>query len=356
VRVLDLTRRTSPPALEIVPCLPCEMLTQLNRATWEEGAGTYEEVSVFDDYRTNVSPRLASAIEQLGGGGKPWGSLNGLALRDPPALDVPSFLSRVEETSARELRLIVLGSHVSSLRDLVGSFLEAAADGDQEAMHRLLEADPMDGPSPAFHRLLSLDMERAKALTLEVLGLWNQEVFAPRMAEIRRVVERDVAAKRALVRELSLEQVVERATNGLQYAPLPGIRRVVLVPHIAMRPWNLLNEWDDTYLILYPAADESLELDRAEPPARLVRLYRALDDPKRLRILKLLYRGPAGLQEIADHVGVAKSTAHHHMVILRAAGLTRVGTDYSARYSLRPERLGDTGGWLEAFVTGEEPS
>jgi DNA-binding transcriptional ArsR family regulator len=329
------------------------MVAQLERFTWSGSKATFEEDSRwFDELRTELSPSLRSAIERLGGAEHAWGPLCGLAVGDPDRSDPHGLMSRIEDLPARELRMIALGSHVTSLRDEHGPLMERAADGDQGAVQRLLEVDPYcdEGKLPAFRRLFSLDPEQAKALTLEVLARWHREVFAPRKDEIERILQRDAEAKRSLSAAMSQEELVDRATNGLQYTPQPHIRRVLLVPHLAMRPWNLLNEWEDTFVVCYPVSDESLELDRADPPARLVRLYRALDDPKRLRILKLLARGPAGLQEIADHIGVAKSTAHHHLVILRAAGLTKVGTEPVGRYSLRMEMIGEVSGWLAAFL------
>jgi len=117
-----------------------------------------------------------------------------------------------------------------------------------------------------------------------------------------------------------------------------------------MRPWNVSSAWEDQYILCYPVADESLESDRAAPPARMLRLYKALSDEKRLRILKRLVTGSATLQELADAVGLAKSSTHHHMVILRSAGLVTVTEDLQRLYTLRTDTIPEASDLLNAFL------
>src|SRR5204862_3211157 len=103
----------------------------------------------------------------------------------------------------------------------------------------------------------------------------------------------------------------------------------------------------------YPAADESLGIDRTAPPVHLLRLHKALSDERRLRILRLLGERDMNLQELSDELGLAKSTTHHHTVVLRAAGLIRTSTTVENRYSLRREALADGGTSLTRYVEGD---
>ncbi len=71
--------------------------------------------------------------------------------------------------------------------------------------------------------------------------------------------------------------------------PEQRIHRVVLAPTYFGRPYNSLAKVGDVQLVCYPIADSSLgAADRLSPPAATVRLYRALGDGSRLRILRLL--------------------------------------------------------------------
>jgi DNA-binding transcriptional ArsR family regulator len=53
--------------------------------------------------------------------------------------------------------------------------------------------------------------------------------------------------------------------------------------------------------------------------------------------------------ELAEMFGVAKTTMHHHMIILRSAGLVSVGVGQK-RYRLRQEALPDVGGLLSGYL------
>ena len=82
---------------------------------------------------------------------------------------------------------------------------------------------------------------------------------------------------------------------------------------------------------------ERATTDPEEPPERLVALAKALGDERRLRVLRRLTNGSFTLQELADHFEMPKTTLLHHLVILRAAGIVRVGPGTAGRYSLRPD-------------------
>ncbi|MGH2555140.1 MAG: ArsR/SmtB family transcription factor, partial [Actinomycetota bacterium] len=179
-----------------------------------------------------------------------------------------------------------------------------------------------------------------------------REIFADREAAVSRILERDSTAKRSLAAEETSEKLIEIATNGIEFRGERWIRRVVLMPHVVMRPWNVTCAWEERSIICYPVADESLGSDQADPPARMLRLYKALGDEKRLRILKRLTEGQATLQDLADHVGLAKSSAHHHMVILRSAGLVTVTDDLQRLYTLRTDMVPQASILLRGFLEG----
>ena len=113
--------------------------------------------------------------------------------------------------------------------------------------------------------------------------------------------------------------LITASARGFVYEPEPEASRVVLVPHFAARPWPLLCQHRDTRIICYPVTDE-LEAERARA-AQLERLGRALGDSKRVTILLRLRQGQATFAELADEVGLARSTTHHHLAQLRAADL-----------------------------------
>jgi DNA-binding transcriptional ArsR family regulator len=197
--------------------------------------------------------------------------------------------------------------------------------------------------------LFTLDLETTKTTLLSILQRWYDQVFRGQEQQILPILERDAGAKEALKSTLTPAQLVETATNGLEYVPEAGLRRILLVPSFIHRPWNITSEYQDMKIFCYPVADESVEKESSIPPVRLVRLYKALGDERRLRILKMLTTRSYSLQEIADEFGVAKTTMHHHLATLRAAGLVLAHPD-DKDYTLRRNMLSEVSELLDAYL------
>ena len=90
------------------------------------------------------------------------------------------------------------------------------------------------------------------------------------------------------------------------------------------------------------------------PSPRMLRLFKALGDDLRLRILKRLSTGQYTLQQLANHFNVSKTLLHHHLVMLRAAGLVQLREGTQKVYSLRHDTIGAIGPMLSKYL--EEPS
>ena len=88
---------------------------------------------------------------------------------------------------------------------------------------------------------------------------------------------------------------------------------------------------------------------RALSPAEVARVYKALGDEGRLKLLRRLSDGPLKLSEAAAVLGVAKSTAHHHLAILRQAGFVTIRDEDEKVYSLRLD-LPQTGELLSGYL------
>jgi ArsR family transcriptional regulator len=82
-----------------------------------------------------------------------------------------------------------------------------------------------------------------------------------------------------------------------------------------------------------------------------VRLYRALGDDSRLRILRLLAERERYLTELANELGLSKPTVSHHMAQLRSAGLVTVSKQGNLTYyTLRRDRADEAGPELSAYL------
>jgi len=181
-----------------------------------------------------------------------------------------------------------------------------------------------------------------------LLTEWHAQYFRHIDPAILAHLQAEADFRRAQAETIPADDLVMQATMGLNIAD-DSVDEVLLIPQYHMCPWNVGDRLSSLRILLYPA-----ELPRAnsnDPPLALVRLGRALGDESRLRILRFLGQGPMGLVELTARTGLAKSTVHHHMVALRAAGLVVVDDqETSIRFRLRPAGFDHLAEQFRAFV------
>lgn len=272
-----------------------------------------------------------------------WTRLIPLAYETPAPHDVPAFLAHFAALPPLQVRLALLGYRAFAYERLAPpETVFMAAQGDEDAIREVAGKHfPRDrARREALIALLSGGLKETQARLLALMQRWYEEAFRKREAELLPILERDARATRELGRTLNLEQLVETVTNGIEFRPWPGLAWVALTPTFVMRPWMIEMAQEDSAIICYPAADESLVEHPEGPPARLVRLHQALGDERRLRILRHLATERSGFQELANALDLPKSSLHYHLGILRSAGLLRVSIEARGNlYSLRREAL-----------------
>ncbi len=228
------------------------------------------------------------------------------------------------------------------------SFIRWLAETPVGSLYELMAPFADETARPLPGNLRSLRDAFVSALTT-----WNDRYFR----HIDPAILQGLAAEAERMRQEATQyppaDVVERATNGVRFDAPAGIDHVVLIPQYHYRPINLYNTVRGHRLFLYPV--DALPPTPGQPPQRLARLARALDDESRLRILRLLSSGPHTFTALVELTGLAKSTIHHHMIILRAAGLVLTydrGTG-SVSYALRRSSLADLTTQLEAYLLAD---
>ena len=326
-----------------------------------EAAGAYElliELSALPAERAPAGTR--AALEGVGDrSGEVWLHLLGLATEAPEPRDAAALLTALEAADPLEVRRQLLGADVPAWRRLVSpEVIEAAAAGDRAAQRELLAHPRYYGgaAAQALAVLLPLGPEETRRRLLEAVGRWHEESFAAREAGLAELLAADARATTERAAGLDPARLIELVCGEFAYEPEPECPRVLLVPHLAARPWLLLCQHRDTRIICHPARHQDGD-ERAATAERLARLGRALGDEQRQRILTALAGGPRDLDELAGAVGLSRSTVHHHMGLLRAAGLVRLaGNARRYRYGLRPEAVGEATALLASVLTapGEE--
>lgn len=325
-------------SVELFPSSACELLIAASTLMSEERPPDAADWLPRD--LDAATPALRRAVRRIGEhAGEVWLHLLGVPL-DHDAHDARALLRALESMPAPMLRRHLVGLFVPAWRDLVGATtLERAAAGDASAAAYLLEDDRYYGgrARQSLAALLPLTPAETKKRLLAALRRFHDDVFARFERRVSLRLADDASAKEAQRGLTTPLELVAAATGGYVYEPEPEFRRIVLVPHVAARPWLLLCQHRDARVICYPVPAHTVDAEEAIRE-RALQLGRALGDERRVHILRRLVAGAATLGELADDAGLAKSTAHHHLAQLRAAGLvTLQGNAREYRYSLRRE-------------------
>lgn len=355
-RVQDFTRSESRFAVHISTSPSYEFLLSLfvyeGKPDELPYAGSSTVTAAIEEHG---SEELVSALSDLAGCGcgPVWLSLIGTAFEEPDALvSVDGLIATITDFDPVELRRCMLNA--SGYKQAHGydpAVVESAASGDAEAIAELEQAE---GEDSSLFRLLEVEPTKTRSHIVEVMEMFHEQVW-PHLEDFSTVLERDAAEKRTLARTMSPERLVDTATNGVTFERAGWMTGVLLIPSAVIRPWVLLSDHGSLQLFCYPISEEHLTADPTAPPEYLVDMFKALADENRLRILRVIDSGESRLRDIADRVDLAKSTAHHHLRVLRSAGLVRaVVTETGSRYEIRREAIPETGLLLNAFLPGDQ--
>jgi DNA-binding transcriptional ArsR family regulator len=79
---------------------------------------------------------------------------------------------------------------------------------------------------------------------------------------------------------------------------------------------------------------------------------KALGEPRRLEILRVLRAGPRPVGEIADAVDVTQQAASQHLAVLDDAGLVEARREGTRRlYAIKPDGFAPVAAFVESFWT-----
>lgn len=217
-------------------------------------------------------------------------------------------------------------------------------EGDEAALARIrARAGTTAGPA-GITTLLAAEPEAFGLRLLDVVERFVETVWEGLADEAMGPIGRDAEHRtEQLGSGADAADALVAATQGFELPDDPRIREVVLLPSYWLRPWLVVgNIGDDGLAVLStPVADEFVALPSEAPPPSLPQLLKALSDAGRLQLLRRMTVGPISLGDAAAELHVAKATAHHHLTVLRQAGLVSVrGEGRSIRHGLREDPAG----------------
>lgn len=348
-RVRDMSGGASRVEVEFDARTAYDFVVSINIAAGDEADLLPEDAAWLERARRSIPDEARRDLNACFGEGSVglFHALPSLIVAEPSVKDATAFLQVLDTMPARDLSRLFLADmlrHAGALE-----MTDAVLDGDEAARARLEEV--LDAKqSEALDDFLG-DAEKRISTMRAVLEAWLP-LYREVEERVDAMLQRDVAGRRADRDSLDVPALIESTTGGLRWFPEAGVRRVILAPSYFARPYNYIYQGADWRLFGYPLADAALgAIDPSTPPQAVVRLYRALGDPTRMRVLRLLSDRDWYLTELAQQLELSKPTMKHHLAMLRAAGLVTVteqgGMTY---YTLRRERLAEAGFELQRYL------
>jgi DNA-binding transcriptional ArsR family regulator len=350
MKVIDLTSRAAERAVQLDPSPIYDLLAALFVVeNWGPERGFEVERRWVQEARAALGGALRDDLRLFV---RERGFLLGLCafLAGRRGVGVPEFLKLLAAVPPRELieRLLTAPRAARAAGPLLR---EALRTRRPQAVAAFLAAYPEEFDASRVRTMVTLPPAEVQHRLVRLLRTFYGKVYLREEPRVAPLLRADVEAKQAQARTLPPDDLVERATGGIAVGVDPEITRIVLAPSFFSRPYNLIAEYPGVRLFVYPVG-----LDAAAPEAEareLGRVFKAIGDETRLRILQLLAEREMYLQEIANRLGVSHVTAIHHLALLRAARLVRVversGLKY---YRLRPEAAAEVGARLLELVGG----
>jgi DNA-binding transcriptional ArsR family regulator len=349
------TQRPAFPAVRVETGGAFELIAQVAAFASGPARGSLDSGKPWiREVRRLAGPELSGRIEA--NGLSLYAELAPIALSTDAPRDVDQLLDRLRAFPASELRYRLLGAAAPPNQAMVsrGAF-DRAIDGDAAALAELLTAMGVGRAARAsITRLVTVPPDDTKADVIDLAARWAAAVFPAFIDDAARVVERDVQARERQLESGDGRDVVRHALNGVELHPGSWVEEVVLVPTVAMRPFVVPVDYETGVIYLCPVADEAFDADPTAPPRRLVKIAAAIGDPLRMRILRLLTEQELGATELADRLGVERTSLHHHLGILRSAGLLAINDDGMGgwRYACRAGSVAEATSALEAYLHG----
>jgi len=283
---------------------------------------------------------------------EPWISLFGFVHARATDRSADGVIAAMRATAPRDLVLAAVGYHRRAFRDVTPpEVIAAAVDGDAVAIRefRRTSFPGLRHWQRGLKALLGRPAGEVADMLVTALDALNRQVFAELEKEVERGQAEDAAHTADLLAARPFDAVIREIAPAITFEHPIEQSTVVLVPSVLLRPGFALTDYGSTLVIAYPAATPSA----GGPPDRLVRIANALGDELRLRVLRSLAEEPATISDLADRLGVPRTSLQYHVRVLGDAGLVVLAVDDArwGRLTVRRDAIAELGELATAWVT-----
>jgi ArsR family transcriptional regulator, arsenate/arsenite/antimonite-responsive transcriptional repressor len=209
-------------------------------------------------------------------------------------------------------------------REAIEQRLRSLDDRDTESVLHLY-----DRPEELRQRLLNL------------ITRFYREHYANELPRRLPALERSVARHRqepSSNAEVIARRLTGREKSCLEVGCAGPYERHVFAPSMDMGVYNSCATIGDVHGLFYPLEPEFAGTTEDAEETRLARLYKALGDEQRLRIVRMLRDREMYAQEIVEKTGLHQSVVSRHLSFMKAVGLVQARRQNNMKfYSLDPQ-------------------
>ncbi|MBE1556090.1 DNA-binding transcriptional ArsR family regulator [Filibacter limicola] len=295
---------------------------------------TLEKQNEFEKYSAIMSSELRLELDYVEKNNTWKSLLQLLHSYESSSSDLGNFIGYINHLPEVELRYICLpylGIDFQEKRKLT-------AEGDRDSIQFMMKKTEENSFFPGYINFISqVPIAELRTHLINVISLWHEVVIESQSSHVNAILKSDCDEKNSMIEKFTSEEFVSWVTGGIDYIPEPSVHTVLLIPQITYRPWTIVSDIEEMKVFYYPVADGNIHpTDTYLPSTILIQKYKALGDEVRLRIIKLLSERDHSLKEITETLELGKSTAHHHLKILRTATLVEIK---NSKYRLKERSI-----------------
>lgn len=193
---------------------------------------------------------------------------------------------------------------------------------------------------------------------LSALKTYQRVFFSEEEGHIRPFLENAVSEAKELATQLPFEAVIETLSRGVRLGEETGYKEWIFVPSYWISPlvsFDRLN--GDRAIFIFGGRPPDVSLVPGDVvPEWMLRVFKTLGDPTRLRILKYLSQENIPPAEIARRLRLRVPTVTHHLNMLRLAGLVYLTLEEKddRRYAARMDAVDEVFANFKNFLV-EQP-
>ncbi|MEX1195717.1 MAG: metalloregulator ArsR/SmtB family transcription factor [Dehalococcoidia bacterium] len=235
--------------------------------------------------------------------------------------------------------------------------LPPMSDDPREALRLKIASDGVEGVDAVMDQWDRPEELRERMITL--VQRFYEEHYKHELPKRRAALERSAAAHRGISREETIDlihRITSRPRMCLEDVCNATYERLVLMPSLDMGPYMscaALKGPHPVHGMFYQCEAEFISEDAAHANdiQRTARMYKALSDEQRLRILHMLRDREMYAQEIVEQTGLHQSVVSRHLMLMRAVGLLTARKQNNMKFfSLNPEIRGQLTETIDLFT------